>query len=217
VGRVTEVIRLHLAELSVLETPWPVHGFVILHPQLGAVLVDTGCGGPEALLREFRVVNRSIAEALAEHDLSPADVRVVINTHLHFDHCGQNPAFAHARLYTQRTELDRVRREEPDVHEWLEHAGVRFELLDGDTTLADDITIVITPGHTLGHQSVIARTERGTEIFVGDAAYTRRIWETRGDVRTLPPGQAADIEAWRASLRDLRDRDPAHLHFCHDT
>src|SRR5438270_12814893 len=140
----TDVIRLHLAELSVVDTPWPVHGFVILHPQLGTVLVDTGCGGPDALLREYRVVNRSVAEALAEHGLSPADVRVVVNTHLHFDHCGQNPVFAHARLCVQRTELDRVQREEPDMRQWLESTGIRFELLDGDVALADDLHLVAT-------------------------------------------------------------------------
>ena len=212
----TDVIRLHLAEISVVDRPWPVHGFVILHPQLGAVLVDTGCGGPDALLREFRVVNRSVQGALAEHDLAPADVGLVVNTHLHFDHCGQNPVFEHARLCVQRTELDRVQREEPDMRQWLESTGIRFELFDGDVTLADDLHLVATPGHTVGHQSVIADTERGVEVFVGDAAYTRRIWDTRGDVSTLPPGQAADIEAWRTSLRSLRGREPARVHFCHD-
>ena len=213
----TDVIRLHLAELSVVDTPWPVHGFVILHPQLGTVLVDTGCGGPDALLREYRVVNRSVADALAEHGLSPADVRVVVNTHLHFDHCGQNPVFEHARLCVQRGELERVRREEPDMREWLESTGVRFELFDGDVTLADDLQVVATAGHTVGHQSVIARTEHGVEVFVGDAAYTRRIWDTGDAMHTLPPGQAEDIDAWRTSLRDLRRREPARVHFCHDT
>ena len=212
----TEVIRLHLAELYVVEEPWPVHGFVILHPRLGAVLVDTGCGGPDALLREYRVVNRSVAAALAEHDLSPADVRLVINTHLHFDHCGQNPAFDHARLCVQRAELERVRREEDDMSRWIEATQIRFELFEGDISLADDLHVVVTPGHTVGHQSVVARTERGVELFVGDAAYTRSVWDADGETTKLPPGQAEDIDAWRSSLRGLREINPARVHFCHD-
>jgi len=213
----TEVIRLHLAEIRVVEEPWPVHGFVILHPQLGAVLVDTGCGGPDALLREYRVVNRSVAEALAEHGLSPADVHLVINTHLHFDHCGQNPAFEHARLCVQRAELERVEREEDDMRQWIEATGIRFELFDGGFTLADDLHVVVTPGHTVGHQSVVARTELGVELFVGDAAYRRDVWNAGSEATGLPPGQAEDIDTWRSSLNGLREINPARVHFCHDT
>jgi N-acyl homoserine lactone hydrolase len=210
-----DVLRLHLATIHVVEDPWPVHGFVVLHPSLGAVLIDTGCGGPEALLREYRVVNRSVADALAEHGLSPADVRIVVNTHLHFDHCGQNPLFVHARLCVQRRELERVRREEGDVSEWLSAAGVKFELFDGDVALADDLRVVATDGHTTGHQSVLADTERGTELFVGDAAFRRTVWESPGSEQ-LAPGQAEDVETWRSSLERLRALNPARVHFCHD-
>jgi glyoxylase-like metal-dependent hydrolase (beta-lactamase superfamily II) len=53
-----------------------------------------GVGGPQHALDDWRVVNRSAADALAELDLSPADTGLVINTHLHFDHCGQNAVSA---------------------------------------------------------------------------------------------------------------------------
>ena len=55
------------------------------HPG-GAVLVDTGCGGPDEVLNYWRVVNRSVADALAGLDMTPADIDLVINTHLHLDH-----------------------------------------------------------------------------------------------------------------------------------
>src|SRR5260370_7475090 len=87
----------------------PVHGFVIKPPRAGAILVDPGVGWPFDMLKEWKIVNRHAADALAEHDLSPADVRIVINTHLHFDHCGQNAVFKHAPFYVQRPELDRAR------------------------------------------------------------------------------------------------------------
>src|SRR5689334_24827843 len=126
-----EIKRLHLASL---QGPgggtWPVHGFVVTHPG-GAVLVDTGVGGPQEALDDWRVVNRTVADALAELDMSPADIDLVINTHLHFDHCGQNAVFSHAPIYVQRAELARARREAAELRDWLDFMNARFELLDG--------------------------------------------------------------------------------------
>lgn len=209
----SRVIPLNLGAIHVVDDPWPVHGFALLHDTLGVILIDTGCGGPEALLREYRAVNRTVADALAEHGLSPADVRMVINTHLHFDHCGQNVAFPHAAMHVQRAEHERVRRENDDVARWLEASDVRFELLDGDVTLADDLRIIAAPGHTSGHQCVVLEGPTRTELFIGDAAFRRSVWE--GD-ETLAPGQADDVAAWRSTLAALRGLEPKTVHFCHD-
>src|SRR5579864_2755322 len=136
-----EIIRLHLARIGALRDI-PVHGFVIKHPRAGAILVDTGVGWPTELVKEWKVVNRHAADALAEHDLSPADVRIVINSHLHFDHCGQNTVFKHAPFYVQRKELERARREEDATAEWFDFAGARYELLDGDSEVAEGVRVV---------------------------------------------------------------------------
>src|SRR3954454_2600312 len=150
-----QVKRLHLAKL----TPpggergqWPVHGFVITHPD-GAVLVDTGVGGPQDLLSDWRVVNVSAADALARLDLSPADISLVINTHLHFDHCGQNAVLKHAPIYVQRAELDRARVDSAWLAGWFDFMGARYELLDGDAGIVPGLSVLTTPGHTSGHQS----------------------------------------------------------------
>ena len=93
---------------------------------------------------------------------------------------------------------------------------MRFELVDGEVQLADDLRIVTTPGHTSGHQSVIATTESGTELFIGDAAYTRAIWDRASESSKLPSGQAADTDTWHQTIADLRARKPEKVHFCHD-
>ena len=91
-----EIKRLTLAHLRGVDgLSWPVHGFVVSFPG-GAALVDTGVGGPQRWLDDWRVVNRSVADALDELDMTPGDIGLVINTHLHFDHCGQNAVFKHA-------------------------------------------------------------------------------------------------------------------------
>jgi N-acyl homoserine lactone hydrolase len=212
-----EIVRLHLARIGALNDI-PVHGFVIKHPQAGVILVDTGVGWPTELVKEWRVVNRRAADVLAEHDLSPADVRIVINSHLHFDHCGQNAVFKHAPFYVQRSELDRARTEQSDVSEWFDFAGARFELLDGDAQIAEGVRVVATPGHTVGHQSVIVDTPAGGAVMIGDAAYTADIYHEadKADLSNWR-GQHSDREAWTGSLRKLHGMRPSAVHFCHDT
>ena len=210
-----EIKRLHLASLQGVDGGrWPVHGFVVTHPG-GAVLVDTGVGGPQHVLDDWRVVNRSVADALAEYDMSPADIGLVINTHLHFDHCGQNAVFKHAPFYVQRAELDRARRESTDLADWFDFMGARYELLDGDTEILPGLSVVATPGHTAGHQCVVVAAGGGsTDLLIGDAAYTPREYTGPLDQK-LPPGQAADRPSWETSIgrvRAMTPSRPSHRH-----
>jgi N-acyl homoserine lactone hydrolase len=212
------VLRLHLASVVVGGSEWPVHGFVIPHPQAGAILVDSGVGGPEKLLTDWRVVNRSVADALAEHDLAVGDITAVVNSHLHFDHCGQNAVFKHAPFYVQRSELERARRESKHLSDWFDFAGARFELLDGDAEIAEGVRALATPGHTVGHQSILVGAAGEPQVLIGDAAYTSDLYADPGrPPDTLPPGQAADAEAWSLSLNRVRALTPRTVHFCHDT
>jgi N-acyl homoserine lactone hydrolase len=211
------VRRLQLATLRGVDgLDWPVHGFVVSYPG-GAVLVDTGVGGPERWLTNWRVVNQSVATALDELDMTPGDIGLVINTHLHFDHCGQNAVFKHAAFYVQRAELDRARRESPQLSQWFDFMNARFELLDGDAEILPGLSVIATPGHTVGHQSVIVASSDGlTDLLIGDGAYTPRQYrEPYSD--DLPDGQASDLSAWRGSVERVRTMQPARVHFCHST
>jgi N-acyl homoserine lactone hydrolase len=212
-----QVKRLHLATLrgAGMDDEWPVHGFLVTHPG-GAVLVDTGVGGPQRLLSDWRVVNRSVADALDEHGMTPGDIGLVINTHLHFDHCGQNAVFKHAAFYVQAAELARARRESPQLAGWFDFMGARFELLDGDAEILPGLSVVTTPGHTVGHQSVVVSTDNGAEVLIGDAAYKPRQY-LEPDDGDRPEGQASDPAAWRESVGRVRALRPDRVHFCHDT
>jgi len=211
-----EIKRLHLASLQGIDgRTWPVHGFVVTHPG-GAVLVDTGCGGPDEVLSDWRVVNRSVADALAGLDMAPADIALVINTHLHFDHCGQNAVFSHTPCYVQRTELDRAKRESPDLYDWFGFMNARWELLDGDIEILPGLSVVTTPGHTVGHQCVVVATDGQADLLIGDAAYTPHQFAGPPDKDVLP-GQASNLVAWRGSLDRIRSLEPDRVHFCHHT
>ncbi len=212
-----EVKRLKLASLRGVDgLEWPVHGFVVTFPG-GAALVDTGVGGPQKWLDDWRVVNRSVAEALDDLDMTPGDIGLVINTHLHFDHCGQNAVFKHAAFYVQRAELDRARRESPKLTDWFDFMNARFELLDGDAEVLPGLRVISTPGHTVGHQSVLVDSADGmSDALVGDAAYRPRQYLSPGS-DDLPEGQASDVTSWRESVTRIRSAAPDRVHFCHDT
>jgi N-acyl homoserine lactone hydrolase len=211
-----EIRRLHLASLRGVDgLEWPVHGYVIMHPG-GAMLVDTGVGGQDEWLAEWRVVNRTVADALAEAGLSPADISMVVNTHLHFDHCGQNAVFAHAPHYVQREELARAERESRELYDWFGFMNARWELLDGDTELVPGVSVLATPGHTSGHQCVLVATDDGPDLLIGDAAYTPRQY-LQPDEGELPDGQAADLPSWHSSVGRIKSLQPARVHFCHNT
>jgi N-acyl homoserine lactone hydrolase len=141
----------------------------------------------------------------------------VINTHLHFDHCGQNAVFKHAAIYVQRTELARAEREAKDLYDWFDFMNAQFELLDGDTELLPGLSVITTPGHTEGHQCVVVQSGDGAlDVLTGDAIYTPQVYRGPDD-QELPPGQAADVTAWRESRARIRATGAARLHFCHHT
>jgi N-acyl homoserine lactone hydrolase len=216
-----EVLRLHLGRVSNRSRPFdaPVHGFILKHPTAGAILVDTGIGDPpESLIRHWDIVNEQMAAVLREHDLVPGDVKMVVNTHLHWDHCGQNAVFRHAPFYVQRGELERARIEEAATREWFDFTGARFELVDGEAEVAPGVRVIPTPGHTVGHQSVVVSQEGGADLFIGDAAYTKDVFDNFEQLQVERlTGQAADPDAWRASLRRVAALAPDAVHFCHDT
>jgi N-acyl homoserine lactone hydrolase len=201
------VVPLHLADITYpLSHPLAgrngiVLAFALQHPD-GIVLVDTGIGeGSTWVDDNYRPRSRDIREALTAAGLDPQNVRMIVHTHLHFDHCGQDRAFPGVPILVQRTELDAARAEGHTVREWVDFAGARHEPVDGDREIVTGISVLATPGHTPGHQSVTLRTGDGLELIVGQAAE---------DARSFATGPAD------SSVQRLRDLNADRIHFSHD-
>jgi N-acyl homoserine lactone hydrolase len=157
-----DIRALHLADI-LFEGSWrPVNAWAVSGGD-GLVLVDTG-----------------LVETTPELDaewptrLYPwpelGEVAAVVNTHLHFDHCGGNRLFVGVPIYVQRAEHDAVA--EPDyLVEWVHATGLRYELVDGDAELMPGIAALFTPGHSPGHQAVVVETDEGPVVLAGDATY----------------------------------------------
>lgn len=154
------------------------------------ILVDTGNG--DKLSEEEREYlglkgENRLLSSLQALGIGPHDVDMVINTHLHSDHCGGNTrlsgdgsliaTFPRATYCVQRLELaeavypnERTRATyHRDNIEPLEHAG-QLRVLDGDTPLASGIRVTLTPGHSSGHQCVVVESGGQAAIFLGDVA-----------------------------------------------
>src|SRR6188472_3689984 len=104
-----------------------------------------------------------------EVDLSSVDM--VVNTHLHFDHCGGNHLFAGKPTYVQRRELEDARGEDGyTIPEWVDAPGVKYVEVDGKMELLPGIRLVPAPGHTRGTQMVVVEDDGGPIAIVGDVA-----------------------------------------------
>ncbi|HET8568747.1 MAG TPA: N-acyl homoserine lactonase family protein [Candidatus Limnocylindria bacterium] len=147
-----------------------VTAFLIRHPR-GLFLFDTGIGeGHAEAEARYRPRRRSLDAALAEVGSRTRDVRIVANCHLHFDHSGGNLRFPGVPIFAQRREHEAAFQPEytlPD--KVVDFPGARFELVDGDAEPLDGITVVPTPGHVPGHQSLVVNTRQGRIILAGQA------------------------------------------------
>jgi N-acyl homoserine lactone hydrolase len=157
-----------VAELLVEGERWPVYVHLIDHPE-ARVLVDTGF----TELRPEVADMDPLLTPLSEQDIDLTGIDIVVNTHLHFDHCGGNHLFAGTPIYVQRQELDdALGQEDYTIPEWVEAPGVQYEPVDGEHELLPGIRLVPAPGHTRGMQMVVVETGGRPVVVGGDVAVT---------------------------------------------
>lgn len=175
------VHRLHLATVWSENEPIDVYGYLVLTSG-HAVLVDTGVGDDSALVeKRFRPRRRAISELLSEHGVRPADISTVINSHLHYDHCGNNRLFRNADIVVQSRELQAARRPGYTVAAWFDYEGARIREVSGDAEFLPGVRVIASHGHTPGHQSVLIEDASGTTLIAAQAAYTAAEYEAGGD------------------------------------
>ena len=164
----------------------------------GLILIDTGAGTKEnAKFRDIYGIENagasgrtSLEDALAQAGHAPEDVRIVINTHLHFDHGGGNtwrneggevlPSFPRARYIVQRGEYDYATHTNertaasyfPPNFEPLARAGL-LELVDGEREVVHGVRVLPTPGHVPFHQGVLIESRGEKAFYLGDLVPTQ--------------------------------------------
>ena len=200
-GSIT-VTPFHVADLLVEGGElMPVCVHVIDHPD-GRILVDTGLAELHPAVADMD----PRLHPLSGQDLDLAGIDLVVNTHLHYDHCGGNALFAGRPTYVQRRELEDARTlEDYSIPAWVDAPGVTYVPVDGELELLPGVRLLPAPGHTAGSQMVVVDTGDRPTVVCGDAA----VWfgeldepTTEGQriIRALDPAEvwlAHAHEPWR--------------------
>jgi len=178
-------------------------------------LVDTGTPPPEIATKVHGYDVRRPPEEdpiaqLATAGYRPDDVTRIVNTHLHWDHCGNNGLFTNATAYVQRAELEygenplpmhTVAYERfPDTPPLWRFADSSVIAVDGEFELEPGIRLVPLPGHTPGSQGVLVDCDSGPHLIAGDCVDTYANWEGDAAMPHIPSGVYTDLLAYMESF-----------------
>jgi glyoxylase-like metal-dependent hydrolase (beta-lactamase superfamily II) len=163
---------------------------LLVHAGGKRILVETGIGAKmSAKLRDiYGVEGPFLNDRLKDHSLDPSEIDIVINTHLHFDHCGGNTrvekdkivaAYPNAKYVIQRGEFEHAKHpnERDRASYMLENyapleAKGKLALLEGDRAIAPGVELIRVPGHTANMQCVKLTGGGKTAFFLADLVPT---------------------------------------------
>jgi glyoxylase-like metal-dependent hydrolase (beta-lactamase superfamily II) len=168
-----------------LLTPVP---YYLIQTHSANILFDTGCN-PDVIDKPQdtwgRFANTFVpkmmredhpVERLSELSLSPEDIDYVILSHLHFDHAGGLRFFENATIIVQKSEFRYAMYPDKWAGGYFQREfnlqGLKWELIEGDQVFSPGLTIVLTDGHSPGHQSlVVDLPDHGTVVIAADCVY----------------------------------------------
>lgn len=218
-----EITPLHLATLDLPEDhpEYPgedrIHAFLI-DAGKDLILVDTGVGAGNSYIDKTYAPRRmDLVAALASHAYKPEDVSKVVNSHLHFDHCGNNSLFPAASFFATQVEYDDAKQDRYTVQDWFDFPEGNWTLILDRIEIAEGIELLPTPGHTRGHLSVLIRDGSGLHIIAAQAIYTsEECTAALAGSSAVAKGNWND-DAYRRSRQILFDLNPERMFFSHDS
>lgn len=179
----------------------PISAVLIRHPELGNILYDTGNSPfysteyPKHILETYPVAEFiSIEEALHQKGMAPADIDMLILSHLHFDHAGGLRYFRGTRaiknVIVSKAELENVYyqvmtgSESAYIKKLFDIEEIKFHPIENNVWLSKDLELFIQKAHTPGLIGMhLKDLSKGNMIFTGDTVYTKEAYE-----KELPPG-----------------------------
>ena len=203
----------------------PAYSVLVQH-DAGLFLFDTGFD----LEHTERVLPFELPEQTPEQTVpaqlelcgfSTADVDALVMSHLHFDHVGGNKHLPETRVLAHAREIAQARNHEP--FEFFGYSdktwdvpGLNLVPISGDVEVAPGLMLYETPGHTVGHYSLLVRPPSGAQplLFAFDVVYTAQALE-----RGVQPGFHHDPVAGVRSIRRIKalaEEHGAEVRFSHD-
>ena len=183
------------------------------------ILVDSGGSDPEWAGRFHHLMERREDEdpvkAIEQLGLKPEDIDIIVNTHLHWDHCFNNDLFPNARILVQAEELRYAISPLPChalyyesqligmTPPWLKALN-RIEIVEGEKEIERGIKLVPLPGHTLGFQGVTVELSSGPCLLAGDNVPLFENWEGNDQSAHIPPGIHVDLRDCYRSFEKMK-------------
>ena len=149
---------------------------------------------------------QSVEDGLSKVGLRPEDIDIVILTHMHEDHAQLARKYTKAKFIVQEAELKFARNPHPAQHfPYLKDPfdDINFEVIEGDKKIVDGVSVILTPGHSAGGQSVIIETAKGIAIIAGFCCIRRNFEPPAGAATpVIPPGILLDtVQAYESVLK----------------
>lgn len=207
--------------------------FYLIRGKNTCILVDTGCSGEDWAAKYHHGLIQSEDMkpiiALKKLGVDAEDVTIIVNTHLHWDHCFNNHQFPNAKIYVQKREIQFAVAPIPTQYTYYESSDIhmtpswvkamdRMEIIDGDYTLQEGIDLLLCPGHTPGFQCVSVNTTDGRFLIVSDCIGISEAW-TKQQTWGLPTpsGIHVNLIEYYDSIRRLYPMaDDSHILCGHD-
>jgi glyoxylase-like metal-dependent hydrolase (beta-lactamase superfamily II) len=165
------------------------------------VLVDTGEMRPvQSAAREAAIGGKihTLDSGLAQFGLAPADIDIVVHTHLHNDHCENDALCENAVFYAHERELAHIRDPHPLDFRYNEEyvedviAAGQMQTVTGDTEILPGLRMIHTPAHTEGGMSVFVDTPAGQAVITGFCVIRENLFPpkavTAREMEVIPPG-----------------------------
>jgi len=185
------------------------------------ILVDTGEMAPIISEDREQAIGGKIytfEDGLAQWNLAPEDIDIVIHTHLHNDHCENDYKCANALFYVHRRELERIHNPHPldfrYMADYIEDVEANGQIIsvDANTEITPGIRVMHTPVHTDGGMSVIIDTDKGKAVITGFCVIMENFFPpkevTAMEMDAIPPGTHVNVyEAYdiMVKVRDMAD------------
>ncbi len=182
------------------------------------ILVDTGLMGViQSEDREQAIGGKiyTFEEGLSRWGLKPADIDIVIHTHLHNDHCENDFKCVNAKFYAHELEFESCYRPHPldfrymaDFVEEIDHGGLMTHLTE-DVEITPGIRMIHTPAHTRGGMSILIETEKGLAAISGFCTIMENFYPpiqvTAMEMEVIPPGTHVNTYEAYDQVKRLRE------------
>jgi N-acyl homoserine lactone hydrolase len=159
---------------------------------------------PEGAEKELGYKILEFEEALATLNLTPAEIDIIIHTHLHNDHCENDYKCTNAEVYVQKAEREFLNNPHPVDHRYYPDIldDVQVVEIEGDANIVDGIDVIFSPGHTVGGQSVAINTSEGRAVITGFCCNDKN-FPTAGPA--IAPGVHIDLTEAYDSIQKIKE------------